>query len=105
VSEAAIRPDAPMCVVLLDYVAPLDAIDAALPRHGEWLTAGFAAGHILTCGRRVPRTGGVIVMRGDADSVAALSDDDPFIAEGLATRTVIPFTAGMATTALQGFFA
>lgn len=104
-SDAVIRPDAPLCVVLLDYVAPIEAIDAALPRHAEWLKAGFASGHILTCGRRVPRTGGVIVMRGDAESVTARTEGDPFIAEGLATRTVIPFTASMAIADLESFFA
>ena len=91
---------APMCVVLLAYDAPLEAIDAAMSRHVAWLDAAYAEDLVVASGRRVPRTGGVVVMRGDRAGVEALVATDPFVAEGLARAEVIAFTASMAAPAL-----
>ncbi len=99
------RPDAPLCVVSLTYDAPLAEIDAALADHVAWLERGFAEGLILACGRKVPRTGGVILFRGGAAEVAALAATDPFVARGLASVEVTAFTASMAAPALAELLA
>ncbi|WP_203310220.1 MULTISPECIES: YciI family protein [Sphingomonas] len=104
-SDPFVRPDAPLCVVSLHYDAPLDAIDARMAAHVAWLRKGYDAGLILASGRKVPRTGGVIVMRGDAERVQDLIATDPFVSDGLARAEVTGFTASMAAPALAEMLA
>ena len=99
-SEPFARPSAPLCVVILTYVAGLDAIDAAMGDHVAWLTQAYRSDLIVASGRRVPRTGGVIVLRGEPDAVRRLVETDPLVSGGLATSEIIPFTASMAAPAL-----
>ena len=89
-----------MCVVSLTYTAALDAIDAAMSRHVGWLRDAYANDLVIASGRKVPRIGGVIVMRGDEAAVAALVATDPFVADGLATAEIVSFTASMVAPAL-----
>ena len=101
-SDAAVRTEAPLCVVVLTYIPDLAAVDARLDQHLEWLGRQYAEGRVLASGRRDPRTGGVIVCRGDQDAVDAIVATDPFIASGVATAEVIPFIASMAAPDLAG---
>ena len=71
-----------------------------MQRHVAWLTAAYENDLVVASGRRVPRTGGVIVMRGDKGAVETLVATDPFVADGLAEAEVIAFTASMAAPAL-----
>ena len=94
-SEPFARTDAPLCVVVLTYVAPLDAIDARMKEHGAWLAKGYAEGVFLASGRQIPRTGGVILIRGEKAAVEAVVATDPFVSDGLATAEITAFTASM----------
>ena len=104
-SDPFVRLGAPLCVVMLRYTAPLEAIDAAMGEHIAWLREAYANELVLASGRRAPRTGGVIVMRGDAARVEALVATDPFVRGGLAEAEVVAFTASMATPALAEMLA
>jgi uncharacterized protein YciI len=99
------RPNAPLCVVLLTYTVPLDEIDAKMKAHIAWLDAGYDAGVFLASGRRVPRTGGVILVRGHEAEVAALIATDPFVESGAAEAEVIAFTASQAMDGLGALLA
>ena len=99
-TEPFVRPAAPLCVVILTYVADLAAIDAAMADHVAWLADGYRHDLIVASGRRAPRTGGVIVMRGDKPAVDDLVATDPFVVRGLATAEVIAFVTSMAAPAL-----
>jgi uncharacterized protein YciI len=83
-----------MFIVTLTYLKPVDEIDALMHDHVEWLKKGYAEGLFVASGRRVPRTGGVILARsGDAP---ALSDElarDPFVIHGAARCDVVEFSA------------
>ena len=92
-------------MVSLTYTAPLDEIDAAMKRHVAWLTAAYDNDLVIASGRKVPREGGVIVMRGERPAVEALVATDPFVAEGLATAEVTAFTASMVAPALAELLA
>lgn len=100
--HAAVRTDAPLCVVVLTYVPDLGAVDARLDQHLEWLGRQYAAGRVLASGRRNPRTGGVIVCRGEQEAVEAIVATDPFVTGGVASAEVIPFVASMAAPDLAG---
>lgn len=99
------RPNAPLCVVLLTYTVPLDEIDAKMKAHMKWLDAGYEAGLFLASGRRVPRTGGVILVRGHKKEVEALVASDPFVGSGAAKAEVIEFNASQASDGFAGLIA
>ena len=83
-----------MFVVLLTYTKPLEDVDALMRDHMAWLNEHYAAGRFLVSGRRVPRTGGVIVAHGDDRAeVEALAATDPFVTGGVATTEIIQFRA------------
>jgi len=104
-ADAAVRTDAPLCVVVLTYVPDLSAVDAQLDQHLEWLGRQYAEGRVLASGRRNPRVGGVIICRGDKDAVDAIVETDPFVTSGVASAEVIPFIASIAAPDLAGLLA
>lgn len=81
-----------MYAVILDYIRPLDEIDAALTDHVTWLDTQYAAGIFLAAGRREPRVGGMILATDvPRDVLDAAIAGDPFAVRGLATHTVHEF--------------
>jgi uncharacterized protein YciI len=83
-----------MFILLLTYAKPLEEVDAVMAEHMEWVREQYAAGRFLVSGRRVPRTGGVIIARGDSRAeVEELAASDPFVKRGVATVEVIEFRA------------
>lgn len=99
------RASGSLCLVLLTYVRPLEEVDAQMAAHVAWLEQGFGEGVFLVAGRREPRTGGVIVMRGARDAVERVAATDPFVTSGVATAEVVPFHASFAATAVQDWLA
>jgi uncharacterized protein YciI len=99
------RSDGALCVVLLRYVRPLEEVDAHMAAHVEWLETGLREGAFLVAGRRAPRTGGVIVVRGTADEVRTIAATDPFVTSGVADAEVIAFNASFAQPALTEWLA
>ena len=92
-----------MLVLLLTYVKPLAEVDALMGDHMAWLNEHYDAGRFLVSGRRIPRTGGVIVARGeDREEIEALAASDPFVRGGVATCEVIQFRASQSAPGLDG---
>jgi uncharacterized protein YciI len=92
-----------MFVILLTYVKPLDVIDSLMRKHMAWLNAQYANGTFVVSGRRVPRTGGVIIARGiERAQLDAIVAADPFVSSGAATVEVIEFNASQSAEALRG---
>lgn len=50
-----------MFIVTLTYTVPLEVIDQHLGAHASWIDTGYSDGVFFASGRRVPRTGGVIL--------------------------------------------
>ena len=90
------RPDRPLSLIQLNYVAPLAEIDARMKDHVTWLEAGIREGAILVAGRRNPRTGGVILLRGDRVTAEAVAATDPFVTSGVAQADIVEFSASFA---------
>ncbi|MDH6121270.1 YciI family protein [Kitasatospora sp. GAS204B] len=91
-----------MFVVTLTYTASLERIDELIPAHVEWLDRNYATGAFLASGRRVPRTGGVILAQ--AASPAALDAvlaEDPFKKAGAAEYQVVEFLPTKTAPALE----
>jgi uncharacterized protein YciI len=89
------RSGAPLCVISLHYQAPLDEIDTRMSEHVAWLARGYDEGLFLASGRKVPRTGGIILCRGHKAEVEALTASDPFVSSGTATADVTEFRASL----------
>jgi uncharacterized protein YciI len=89
-------------VLLLTYVKPLAEVDALMRDHMAWLTEQYDAGRFLASGRRIPRTGGVIIANGDdREEIEALAASDPFVSGGVATCEVIQFRASQSAPGLD----
>jgi uncharacterized protein YciI len=72
-----------------------------LAAHIEYLDEQFAAGCFIAAGRRVPRTGGVILCRAsNREALETILDRDPFILNGVATYEVIEFAPTRTTPEL-----
>lgn len=83
-----------MFVLLLTYTKPLAEVDALMRDHMAWLNEQYDAGRFAVSGRQIPRTGGVILARGDdREEIEALAASDPFVSGGVASCEVIQFRA------------
>lgn len=105
---AATAPTPPplLFVAVLTYLRPLEEMDAAGHDHVAWLQRGYDEGRLLASGRRVPRTGGVIIARGnDVSEVEAHLRTDPFQQRGLASAEIYPFEAVMLSDAMKAALA
>jgi uncharacterized protein YciI len=83
-----------MFVIELTYIAELADVDAHMAAHVAFLKKHYAAGTFLVSGRKVPRTGGIILASGKSrEEIEEIVKDDPFHRHGLAEFRVIEFRA------------
>jgi uncharacterized protein YciI len=93
-----------MFVVLLTYVKPLPEIDRQMRAHMAFLREQYAAQVFIASGRRVPRTGGVILARAaSVEALHAIMARDPFCASGAATFEIIEFRTSQHDAAFAPF--
>jgi len=91
-----------MFVITLTYTVPVEEIDPHLAGHIEWLDRHYASGVMLASGRRVPRTGGVLLARAaDRAALDAVLAEDPFARAGVATYDVVEFAPTKAAPGLE----
>lgn len=91
-----------MFVVSLTYICDMSEVDKHLDAHIEYLEQQYKEGVFLASGRKVPRTGGVILAR--AESVEALEEVlslDPFKVHGLASYDVTEFVPTKTSVELE----
>lgn len=80
-------------VISLHYVKPLADIDAAMKAHVAFLERHQATGTFIAWGRKVPRTGGIILAQGgDREAIEATMAEDPFVTNKLATLEITEFS-------------
>ncbi|MDH7793545.1 YciI family protein [Ochrobactrum sp. AN78] len=93
-------------IVILSYMRPLSEIDAQLPDHIEWLNKGYAEGVFLASGRRIPRTGGIIIAKAESlESLQEIMREDPFQRLGLSKTDILPFEPGKYVEAFKAVIA
>lgn len=74
------------------YKAPLEKIEATTLEHRSFLRTGYDKGFILLSGPQVPRTGGIVIAKGESmEDIAAFFKNDPYQVKGLAEYTFIEF--------------
>jgi uncharacterized protein YciI len=89
-----------MFILSLTYIAPLEDADTHMETHMAWLRAGYDQGVFLASGRKIPRTGGVILARGNRAELEAMCAADPFTVHGIADYEI---TEAAFTTVAPGF--
>nr|WP_298996639.1 YciI family protein [uncultured Allomuricauda sp.] len=81
-----------MFIINLTYKTELERVDQFLEEHIEYLNEHYELGHFLASGRKVPRTGGIILS--DVQSKSKLENiiaKDPFKQNELADYELTEF--------------
>lgn len=82
-----------MFIAILTYKKPLEEVDRFLQAHRDFLAEHYAAGELITSGPRIPRVGGVIMLKAASrEAVDALLAQDPFHIHDIADYQVVEFT-------------
>jgi uncharacterized protein YciI len=91
-----------MFIIDLHYIVPLEHIDAQMKPHMAFLKKHYASGDFIMSGRKVPRTGGVILAAAKSKAEAErIIQDDPFVRLRLAEYTIIEFQTSQVHPALK----
>lgn len=91
-----------MFVISLNYIVPLEELDQYMEAHVKYLKKYYAADVFIMSGRKVPRTGGIIIAQ--ADSIEILEKiiaEDPFHQHKLAEFEITEFLASISHPALK----
>ncbi len=81
-----------MFIVNLNYIVPLDQLDAHMADHVKFLKKYYEENVFLASGRKVPRTGGIILaLTKSKDEVERIIKQDPFYKHKLAEFSVTEF--------------
>ena len=82
-----------MYIVLVHYLKPIEDVERVTVPHRAFLDTLYAQDVLIASGPQVPRTGGVLIARGNRrkDDLIALLHQDPFYTEGIAEYNVIEF--------------
>jgi len=85
-----------MFIVSLTYKRPIEEVDAHLDAHVAYLKQEYAKGSFIASGRKVPRTGGIILSKVETrDALEAILARDPFHSAGIADYEIIEFVPSM----------
>ncbi|MEQ9231696.1 MAG: YciI family protein [Cyclobacteriaceae bacterium] len=81
-----------MYIIDLTYIVPLDELDAHMTDHVKYLHKYYKQNKFVTSGRKVPRTGGIILALADSlEEVNQIISEDPFYTHKLAEFKVTEF--------------
>jgi uncharacterized protein YciI len=73
-----------------------------MAEHVAYLKKYYAADVFIMSGRKVPRTGGIIIAQADSEEILwKIIEQDPFHRHGLAEFTVTEFLASQSHPALK----
>ena len=92
-----------MFIVSLTYIAPLADLDAAMADHVAFLEKHYATGTFVASGRKIPRTGGIILAKAESEAVLRkVLEEDPFYTRKLANIDVQEFAPSKVQPGLEG---
>ncbi|MBD1366774.1 GTP cyclohydrolase [Mucilaginibacter sp. ZT4R22] len=91
-----------MFIINLHYIVPLEELDAHMDAHVKYLKKYYEADVFLMSGRKVPRTGGIIIAQADSKEILeTIIAEDPFFQHKLAEFTITEFLASQAHPGLK----
>lgn len=81
-----------MYIIDLTYIVPLEQLDAHMTEHVKYLHKYYKLNKFVASGRKVPRTGGIILALADSkEEVDQIISEDPFYTHKLADFKVTEF--------------
>lgn len=81
-----------MFIINLNYIVPLETLDAHMAAHVAFLRKYYTKNVFLASGRKVPRTGGIILALAESkDEVEKIISEDPFYIHRLAEFSITEF--------------
>jgi len=81
-----------MYIVDLTYIVPLETLDAHMPEHMKFLRKYYAQNTFVASGRKVPRTGGIILaLAASREQLETILAEDPFFVHKLAEFRITEF--------------
>ena len=85
-----------MFIVTLTYKRSLEEVDSHLDAHVAYLKQEYANGSFIASGRKVPRTGGIILCNSKTRAeLEAILAKDPFNIAGIAEYDIMEFIPSM----------
>lgn len=91
-----------MFIISLTYKVSLQQIDKELNNHVRYLKEQYAVGNFLASGRKVPRTGGVILSQmKDRIELENVIHKDPFYQNNFADYDITEFVPTMTSEELK----
>lgn len=81
-----------MFIINLTYIVPLEELDEHMAAHVKYLHKYYKKNIFVASGRKVPRTGGVILALADSKAaVEKIIKEDPFYKHELAEFDITEF--------------
>ncbi|MFC7848069.1 YciI family protein [Arthrobacter sp. NPDC057388] len=80
-----------MYVVSLTYKVAQEIVDQHVDAHMDWVNDAFDQGIFIASGRKVPRTGGVLLSKADRLTLDESLAKDPFNVHSVADFDVVEF--------------
>ncbi|MBD1393241.1 YciI family protein [Mucilaginibacter glaciei] len=92
-----------MFIISLNYIVPLAELDQHMEAHVNYLKKYYKADVFIMSGRKVPRTGGIIIAQADSKEILQkIIAEDPFHKYQLAEFTITEFLPSQSHPDLKG---
>jgi uncharacterized protein YciI len=93
-----------MFIIDLTYIVPLEELDEHMADHVKYLRKYYKKDVFVASGRKVPRTGGIILAMADSKkAVEKIIKEDPFYKHELAEFTITQFLTSQYHPELKEF--
>ncbi|MGH1487592.1 MAG: YciI family protein [Cellvibrionaceae bacterium] len=91
-----------MFIISLTYVKELAEVDKHIEAHVAYLEKYYAENIFMVSGRKVPRTGGLIMAKApNKEAVEKIIEEDPFFQAQVAKYDITEFVPTMAAPELK----
>jgi len=91
-----------MFIISLTYKEAIERIEQELENHVQFLKEQYALGNFIASGRKVPRTGGIIMSQvKDKRELERIIHNDPFYKNELADYEITEFIPSMTSEELK----
>ncbi len=91
-----------MFIINITYTTNLEQIDAIIEEHIKFLNHQYELGNFIASGRKVPRTGGIILSNISSKAeLEEIIENDPFKTNQLADYDIIEFIPTKTSEALH----
>lgn len=91
-----------MFIISLTYTCNLEEIDKVLSEHVKYLKKQYNKGNFIASGRKVPRTGGIILSKlENKEELKKVLNEDPFKINNLAKYEIQEFIPSMTSNEFE----